>query len=245
MACFEHALTTSVMARDVRKTYVTSCPSYSLWFERFIVGMHKRMGDEVHQDKAVTLEVVHKLIDGLEVEYTRASSDKFKEHIVDMGVFILASFLAGLRGEETLKLVLGETRDYLDEAENHRSYKHVVLPLRGRFKGESGENFHFVAVTARTDSGLCIGPWVRRALVLKEKRNLVRGFFFVNNKGKRLVLKDMEFDILDRIAVIQNKYPELIGVRVDVYDEYGLSRSFRRGSNSEALNRGGEGRSHR
>ena len=116
-----YALTTSVMARYVRKTDVTSCPSYSLWFERFIVGMHKRMGDEVDQDKAVTLEVVHKLIEGLEVEYARASGDQLKESIVDMGVFILASFLAGLIGEETLKLVLGETREYLDEAENHRS----------------------------------------------------------------------------------------------------------------------------
>ena len=38
-------LTTNVMAKDTRKIYVTSCPSYSLWFERFIVGMHKRMGD--------------------------------------------------------------------------------------------------------------------------------------------------------------------------------------------------------
>ena len=74
--------------------------------------------------------------------------------------------------------------------------------------------------------------------MLKEKWNLIRGFFFVNGKGNRLTLKDMEVDILDRIAAIQNKYPELIGVRVDVYDEYRLSRSFRRGSNSEALNRG-------
>ena len=63
--------------------------------------------------------------------------------------------------------------------------------------------------------------------MLKEKRNLIRGFFFVNDKGKRLTLKDVEVDILDRIAAIQNKYPELIGVKVDVYDEYGLSRSFR------------------
>ena len=155
-------LTTSVMARDVRKTYVTSCPSYSLWFERFMVGMHKRMGDEVHQDKAITLDVVHRLVEGLEQEYLNSSNDIDKERVVDMAVFILASFLAGLRGEETLKLVLGETRDYIDEAENHYKFKHVVLPLRGRFKGESGEGFHFVAVTTKTNSGLCIGPWVRR-----------------------------------------------------------------------------------
>ena len=54
-----------MMARDVRKKYVTSCSSYSLCFERFNFGIHKKMGDEVHQDKTVTLEVVHKLVDGL------------------------------------------------------------------------------------------------------------------------------------------------------------------------------------
>ena len=38
-------LTTSVMARDVKKTYVTTCPTYSLWYEMFMLGMYKRMGD--------------------------------------------------------------------------------------------------------------------------------------------------------------------------------------------------------
>ena len=57
-----YTLTTSVMTRDARNTYVTSCPSSSLWFERFIVGIHKRMEDKDHQDKAVTLEVIHKLM---------------------------------------------------------------------------------------------------------------------------------------------------------------------------------------
>ena len=41
-------LNTSVMARDVRKTYVISCPSYLLWFERFMMGMDKNMRDEIH-----------------------------------------------------------------------------------------------------------------------------------------------------------------------------------------------------
>ena len=59
-------------------------------------------------------------------------------------------------------------------------------------------------VTARTNSGLCIGPWVRRALDLKRKRNLVRGFFFVDDNGKRLALKDIEVHILDRISAIQS-----------------------------------------
>ena len=47
----------------------------------------------------------------------------------------------------------------------------------------------------------------------------------------------MEADILNRTASVQSKYPELIGSAIDVHEEYGLSRSFLRGSNSEALNR--------
>ena len=85
-----------------------------------------------------------------------------KERIVNIVVFILASFLGGLRGEETLKLVLGESRDFIDESETHRKYKHVVLPLRGRFNGKSGKDFHSATMTAKTDSGLCVGPWIRR-----------------------------------------------------------------------------------
>ena len=65
----KHTLTTSVMTQDVRKPYVTSCPSYSLWISRFMTGMHKMMDDVVKQDKAVTLEVIHRLIEGLEEDF--------------------------------------------------------------------------------------------------------------------------------------------------------------------------------
>ena len=35
----------------------------------FVFGIQKRIGDVVHQDKDATLGVVHKLIEGLEVDY--------------------------------------------------------------------------------------------------------------------------------------------------------------------------------
>ena len=37
-------INTSVMARDVRKTYVTSRPTYSFWYKRFMFGIYKWMG---------------------------------------------------------------------------------------------------------------------------------------------------------------------------------------------------------
>lgn len=42
-----NTLTTSVLARDVRKTYVTFCSAYSLLSVRLIVGIYKRTGNEV------------------------------------------------------------------------------------------------------------------------------------------------------------------------------------------------------
>ena len=196
------------------------------------------MGDVIKQDKTVTLDVIHRLIEGLEEYFLNELEPAAKEKISDAALFILASFLGGLRGEETLKLVLGEARQYITEAENHCKHKHVILPLRGRFKGETGESFHFLAVTAETDSGLRIGCWLKRSLEFKEERGATRGFLFVDGKEKRLKLRNLEPFILDRVARVQSSFPDLIRESVDVHEEYGLSRSFRRGSNSEALNRG-------
>ena len=98
--------------------------------------MNKRMEDKVHQYKAINLDVVHKLIDELEIDFGQVVTENIKERVVDMTVFILASFLGGLRVDQTLKLVLGETRDFINESEKHLKDEHVVLLLRGRFKGE-------------------------------------------------------------------------------------------------------------
>ena len=85
---------------------------------------------------------------------------KEKESIVYRIIFVLVDFLATLKGEDIFKLVLGETWDYLVEGRKTIKLPRVLLPLRGRFKGETGENFHFVVVTTKSCSGLEIGTWL-------------------------------------------------------------------------------------
>ena len=58
----------------------------------------------------------------------------------------------------------------------------------------------------------------------------------MDDKGRRSSLKDFEGEILRRIARVQICYPILIMSSIDVQEEYGLSRSSRRGSTSETLN---------
>ena len=97
--------------------------------------------------------------------------------------FVLASFLVALRREETLNISLSETIYHFKEAEGNAKQSHIVLSLRRKFKGENGEGCHFVAVTCLTNSGLRLGPWVKRALSLKEKRGRIKCSFFAPRMG--------------------------------------------------------------
>ena len=55
---------------------------------------------------------------------------------------------------------------------------------------------------------------------------------------RRADLTDFDIESLERIARVKSLFPELILSSINVQEEYGLPRSFRRGSNSETLNRG-------
>ena len=54
-----------------------------------------------------------------------------------------------------------------------------------------------------------------------------------STKGRQ---SDVENDILSEILNIQQETEGIVGKKVDVFDEYGLSRSFRRGSDTHAIN---------
>ena len=56
---------------------------HGLWFEIFILSIHKRMEYEVIQDQAVTLEAIHKVIEGFEFDYYSNESNEGKECITD------------------------------------------------------------------------------------------------------------------------------------------------------------------
>ena len=51
-------------------------------------------------------------------------------------------------------------------------------------------------------------------------------------------MRNLEQDILERLLMIQEARPELISKEVQVYEEYGVNRSFQWGATSEARTRG-------
>jgi hypothetical protein len=58
----------AVMAQNTTQIWVTPCPSYGYWFECFMQGVHKRMGEEVRSDFALSIQVLHQILGHLDNE---------------------------------------------------------------------------------------------------------------------------------------------------------------------------------
>ena len=130
---------------------------------------------------------------------------------------------------------------HLEEAINHAT-PHVVIALVGRFKNETSEQNHLMPIVMTTKSGLQPGKWVIRMVNWYKEGGITTGWVFrkgeinwwtESTKGRQ---SDVENDILSEIVHVQNVTEGIVGTKVDVFDEYGLSRSFRRGSDTHAIN---------
>ena len=64
--------------------------------------MHNRIGNFVCHNKKLILDLIHQLVKWLKDGYLEGGHNHEKEKVVDVAVFILSSFLACLRGEETV-----------------------------------------------------------------------------------------------------------------------------------------------
>jgi len=54
------------LGRDMAKATLTTCPTQNKWLERFANGCLKRMGQEVRQDLATSIHLIHALQTSLE-----------------------------------------------------------------------------------------------------------------------------------------------------------------------------------
>jgi len=87
-----------VMAQDTKKLKVTACPVYSDFFERFNKGLHKRMGDIVRPDRALSHELVKEILKLVDRDWDGAPPP-LKLPLALEGAFYTIAFTLALRGE--------------------------------------------------------------------------------------------------------------------------------------------------
>jgi hypothetical protein len=106
----------TVMAFEINKLYETTCSTYGYWFERFILGCHKRMGDVVLSDYALSKELYLELMNHLEEDWEDAytDTDAEKDKIALFANLLNFGYLCGHRGEEIMKTDVAGFLKYLD-----------------------------------------------------------------------------------------------------------------------------------
>jgi hypothetical protein len=109
----------SVLAYETQTLITTPCPTYRYWYQRFSRGLHKRTGDVVRSDYAVTLEIMKELLEQLNSECEASmTTEQEKKRIANMGLLLSVGFLCGLRGEELMKIDMGVLWYYLRASMN-------------------------------------------------------------------------------------------------------------------------------
>jgi hypothetical protein len=192
------------------------------------------MGQDIRQDRAISLNVMHALMDHLEGEWGSTADFNTRFHVASLGAYSVIAFCGSFRGLEVFLTDLYGLRKYLDSPRQAQELPHVIIPLLGRLKNENGEKYHLTPLCSVTSSGLQVETWVHRLVQCQAHFGRVQGPAFTTLAGTPAYTSTFEMDILDRFHAIEAWRPDLITPDVQVYEEYGLSRSFRRGSTSEA-----------
>jgi hypothetical protein len=206
-ASAEHQTGMAVMAQGTHKIYVTNCPSYSYWFERFMRGVHKRMGEEVRSDYALSIKVLHKILGNLDDRWREATTAPRRKEVVEIAFFLVLTFCLGLRGEEVVKLDIGGFFTYFESGKNHPEHPHVMVTLQGRFKGETGERWHLLPIVWKTRSGVEAGVWATRMRDSLQERGRHHGFAFANARGKQAKAALYEPRFFEQLNFVRARHP--------------------------------------
>jgi hypothetical protein len=211
-------------------------PTYSDWFDRFTIGCHKRMGDDVRPDMAVSIHIMLAIDKAYEERWENCRTPKDRLATAVGCSFFMNGFCAGLRGEELPMLSLDAVVKYLHEPQQV-GLEHVTLALKGRIKGEQvEEQCHLIPVVAVTRSGLRPRTWMIRVVETYFTFHITSGWVYRDAKGAAARQGAFELELFEILREIQVHSPDLLSAEVDIPDVYGISRSFRRGYTTHSTN---------
>ena len=237
-ASAEASLSMASLGRDTSKMFLTQCTTQGIWFEKFTRGCLSRMGEVVRQDLAVTSALMKELLQLID-EHWLAESDPWKQsELASIGLYCASAFLGSFRGHEVFLMDLHGLLHYEEEYRRCDQTEFCMIPLLGRYKGETNSRYHLTPLARVTTSGINLGLWVQRVCTTRRLEGRRHGPVFADRWGGPVNPRHYELMILDRIQIVKERFPSLIPDTVIVHEEYGISRSFRCGATTEAKNRG-------
>ena len=213
----------------------------SLWFNRFMIGLHNRMGEVSKQNKALSMAQMLKLMSLGEGRYTLAEGSEEQNQWSCFLTYSVISYVLSLRGGEGFMIDMEST--YRLKERNDGTYQ--TVGLMGRVKGEVHDRCHLVPCVWTTGSGIPVREILLRHLDLKRRQGITRGPAISDVKGN--ILKSTEIDemLLEILEEMYEEDPDGFPAEIDskekLGDGYHCFRTFRRTSDTRALNVGVDG----
>jgi hypothetical protein len=198
---------TLTLGRDVAKLFLTTCPTQSSWFERFSSGCLQRMGQEIRQDLAVSIQVILAFQEEMEKEWQEPQSTRRRIQLAMIGAYALIAYGGSFRGHEVFLVDTFGLLKYAAQNLEECGLSFVMVPLLGRYKTENADRYHLTPLALRSNSGLEFGRWVARLADAKKMQSLSHGPAFSCDKGTPIDPRWLEMEILDRFRALQEKWP--------------------------------------
>ena len=235
------ALGYAMKSKDGKILHMTQGSTQSLLMERFVLGMRTRMPQKVVRNKALVSDIVAPLLDRMEEELVDPETeDNRRRELIMAGGYIAVTFGFSLRGNEgfwvdAMRLIRG-----LELGCHSGDKNHVVVSLVGKFKGEEGDRMHVLCLANITSSGIRIRNWLERVAGILQQEGLTRGPAFCDKEGYMLSATDIESVFHPFLIEMQleDRYADLLPRGIKVEENYLCYRSFRRGAEVTALNKG-------
>ena len=207
----------------------------SLWFQRFTLGCRRRMGQDWRPNRALSSEIMSKLLNLVEskVRLTPDTNDRLR--LVMAGAYFCFCYVVSLRSPEGLMVDVPGLIEFGEKSDSH-----VVIPLLGQVKGEDHARQHLLHCVNVTNSGIHVRNWVRRLKAVHSSLRRISGPAFINPiTMSQSTTSEMNEVFLDLLSEILEEDRELFAVDIqstnDLHEKYNVFRSFRRGSKSRAV----------
>lgn len=207
----------------------------SLWFNRFMVGLKMRMGQTLKQNKAMSNQLLLKLIQKAEGYITEDFRCEETAAWIVFVTYVVISYVVSLRGNEGQMLEIGGLKKHW--IGNKRSY--VIIVLWGKIKGEDSYREHTIPCINTTKSGINVRYTLERLLKLKETQGLTDGPAISDIKGLLLPTRDLDIRMHELLSEIfeedRTLFPPSVSEVEDIPDAYKCFRTLRRTSLTRAL----------
>ena len=149
----------------------SKCPTQSLFFEKFAKGLLSRMGKDVRPNAGLSHLVLIQILNNIDKELIEGEEEyKRKRFLLLVAVYLVVSYVSSLRGCEGFMMERSDLVKHIDRGKQDPDLPHVVVPLLGQFKGETGERCHLLMMVNTTESGIEVRKRMERVvqLLIKE-----------------------------------------------------------------------------